>query len=60
MKTNSRNVGVGAKSGLDRDSVLKLAGSGKGMWGRDSAQTIAKLRDGEWVETQIKRFINGV
>jgi len=30
------------------------------MWGRDSAQTIAKLRDGEWVETQIKRFINGV
>ncbi len=28
-------------------SLLALAGTGKGMWGRDSVKAIAKLRD-EW------------
>jgi prevent-host-death family protein len=28
-------------------SLLGLAGSGKGLWGRDSAKTLRKLR-GEW------------
>jgi antitoxin (DNA-binding transcriptional repressor) of toxin-antitoxin stability system len=28
-------------------SLLQLAGSGKGMWGKNSAQVIDKLRD-EW------------
>jgi prevent-host-death family protein len=28
-------------------SLLTLAGTGRGMWGKDSARTIAKLRD-EW------------
>lgn len=28
-------------------SLLPLAGSGKGMWGRDPASTVSKLRD-EW------------
>jgi prevent-host-death family protein len=28
-------------------SLLGLAGSGKGLWGRDSAKTLRKLRD-EW------------
>lgn len=28
-------------------SLLALAGSGRGLWGKDSSQTIAKLRD-EW------------
>lgn len=28
-------------------SLLSLAGTGRGLWGKDSAQTIAKLHD-EW------------
>ena len=28
-------------------SLLALAGTGRGLWGRDSARTIASLRD-EW------------
>ena len=28
-------------------SLLGLAGSGKGLWGKDSAKTLRKLRD-EW------------
>jgi antitoxin (DNA-binding transcriptional repressor) of toxin-antitoxin stability system len=28
-------------------SLLALAGTGKGLWGRDPARTIARLRD-EW------------
>ena len=28
-------------------SLLALAGTGKGMWGKDSIKTIARLRD-EW------------
>ena len=30
-----------------RQSVLPLAGSGRGLWGRDSVRTLRKLRD-EW------------
>lgn len=26
-------------------SLLAVAGSGKGLWGRDSARTVARLRD---------------
>jgi antitoxin (DNA-binding transcriptional repressor) of toxin-antitoxin stability system len=28
-------------------SLLSLAGTGKGMWGRDSARSVSRLR-GEW------------
>ena len=35
----------GAK--LQQQSLLPLAGSGRGLWGRDSARAIRKLRD-EW------------
>ncbi len=28
-------------------SLLALAGSGKGLWGRDSSKTVSRLRD-EW------------
>jgi len=33
--------------GLRQRSLLDLAGSGKGLWGKDSAKTLRKLRD-EW------------
>jgi len=33
--------------GLRQKSLLRLAGTGKGLWGRDSAKTLRKLRD-EW------------
>jgi len=36
-------------------SLLKLAGSGKGMWRRNSAHTIAKLRD-EWNRSRRPRL----
>lgn len=36
-----------AVSTLKPASLLHLAGSGKGLWGRDSAATVSKLRD-EW------------
>lgn len=32
---------------LRQKSLLDLAGSGKGLWGKDSAKTLRKLRD-EW------------
>ena len=41
-------VPVGGAAGrLRQMSLLGLAGSGKGLWGRDSAKTMRKLRD-EW------------
>jgi prevent-host-death family protein len=41
-------VPVGRAAGRPRQmSLLGLAGSGKGLWGRDSAKTLRKLR-GEW------------
>ena len=35
------------KSGVRQKSLLGLAGSGKGLWGKDSAKTLRKLRS-EW------------
>jgi prevent-host-death family protein len=35
------------KSAARQISPLSLAGSGKGLWGRDSRKTLRKLRD-EW------------
>ena len=32
---------------LQQQSLLPLAGSGRGLWGRDSTRAIRKLRD-EW------------
>jgi len=41
-------VPVGRAAGRSRQlSLLGLAGSGKGLWGKDSAKTLRKLRD-EW------------
>ena len=41
-------VPVGGTAGRPRQrSLLGLAGSGKGLWGKDSAKTLRKLRD-EW------------
>jgi prevent-host-death family protein len=41
-------VPVGRAAGQSRQlSLLGLAGSGKGLWGKDSAKTLRKLRD-EW------------
>jgi prevent-host-death family protein len=34
-------------SSKSRVSILALEGSGRGLWGRDAAATVAKLRD-EW------------
>jgi len=34
-------------SGIRQQSLLPLAGSGRGLWGKNSRRTIAKLRD-EW------------
>ena len=36
-----------AGSGPRQKSLLGLAGSGEGLWGKDSAKTLRKLRD-EW------------
>ena len=33
--------------GLRQKSLLGLAGSGKGLWGKDSGKTLRRLRD-EW------------
>jgi len=35
------------ESGARQQSLLPLAGSGHGLWGKNSARTIRKLRD-EW------------
>jgi hypothetical protein len=34
-------------AGKRQKSLLALAGSGRGLWGRDSRKTLRKLRD-EW------------
>jgi prevent-host-death family protein len=34
-------------SGARQQSLLPLAGSGRGLWGKDSRKTISRLRD-EW------------
>lgn len=34
-------------TGKARVSILALEGTGKGLWGRDAAATVARLRD-EW------------
>ena len=34
-------------AGKRQKSLLALAGSGRGLWGRDSTRTLRKLRD-EW------------
>jgi len=34
-------------TGSRQKALTALAGSGKGMWGRDSARTVRRLRD-EW------------
>lgn len=36
-----------AGGGLRQKSLLGLAGSGKGLWGKDSTKTLRRLRD-EW------------
>lgn len=36
-----------AGSGPRQKSLMGLAGSGKGLWGKDSARTLRRLRD-EW------------
>lgn len=36
-----------ARGGSRQKSLLGLAGSGKGLWGKDSARTLRRLRD-EW------------
>ncbi len=41
-------VSIAGAAGVSRQkSLLGLAGSGKGLWGRDSAKTLRKLRN-EW------------
>ena len=41
-------VPINGMMGVPRQkSLLGLAGTGKGLWGRDSAKTLRKLRD-EW------------
>lgn len=41
-------VPISSTAGVPRQkSLLGLAGTGKGLWGRDSAKTLRKLRD-EW------------
>jgi prevent-host-death family protein len=34
-------------SAVRQEPLLPLAGTGRGLWGKDSAQTVRKLRD-EW------------
>jgi len=36
-----------AEGGSRQKSLMGLAGSGKGLWGKDSARTLRRLRD-EW------------
>jgi len=36
-----------AEGGSRQKSLMGLAGSGKGLWGKDSTRTLRKLRD-EW------------
>jgi prevent-host-death family protein len=36
-----------ATAGQGQKALTRLAGSGKGLWGRDSARTLRRLRD-EW------------
>ena len=38
----------GLQAAARRPSVLALSGSGAGLWGRDTAEDVARLRD-EWV-----------
>lgn len=38
---------TGAQCGARQRALTTLAGSGKGLWGRDSARTLRRLRD-EW------------
>jgi prevent-host-death family protein len=41
-------VPIADYAGLDRQQhLLPLEGSGRGLWGRDSARTVRRLRD-EW------------
>jgi len=35
------------KPATKQSSITSIAGTGKGLWGKDSAKVIAKLRD-EW------------
>jgi len=35
------------RPGQKQETLLPLAGSGRGMWGRNSARTLRRLRD-EW------------
>ena len=36
----------GMSGGQTQKTLMGLAGTGKGMWGRDSAKTLRRLRDG--------------
>ena len=41
-------VPIGAYgAGMHQQPLLPVAGSGRGLWGKDSARTLRKLRD-EW------------
>ncbi len=40
-------VRVSAAKSTSRASLLSLSGTGKGMWGRDSAKGVSRLRE-EW------------
>ncbi len=40
-------VPVKGVAGSRQKALIALAGSGKGMWGRNSARTVRRLRD-EW------------
>jgi len=40
-------VPVGAVGQIRQPSLLGLAGSGRGLWGRNGGKTISRLRD-EW------------
>ena len=40
-------VPIGATSGLRQKALIPLAGSGKGLWGKDSTRSLRQLRD-EW------------
>lgn len=47
-KAYAEVVPVGdAASGKPRISLLSLAGTGRGLWGRDARKTVKRLRD-EW------------
>jgi prevent-host-death family protein len=39
--------GAALRQALRQEPLLPLAGSGRGLWGKDSAQRLRKLRD-EW------------